>query len=757
MMVDGHRQSPTRRAAPWLLGALVVLWWLRVGLMRGTEVDPYINADALLYWIPLLREAAAQWRAGAPPLWNPYQGLGAPLLAVQQVGAAYPLNALYLVLDVGRAWWLTGLMHHLIAAVGMFGFCRVLELSRPAALVGAVMYAFTALFIGRYTHQPELICLAWLPVLFACAEWLVSEPSFVAVVRLAVVLALQIVGSYPGIFIHSVLLLGGYLGMRIIDRMRSSPRAALHAAAAAAAAGTLALAMTAFQWLPTLELMQRSVRAAGALTPAQQDVLPALPWQFSTGAPGRVPLVLALIGLWTWRRRAVAWFFGSAALMLALLSLGSATPLADFIRRLPTGTWLRAPVRFLNVWPLCIAVLGAAGAQALVCDVSADRRRGRARVVIAAAVIVLVVKVGFARPGEFLRVGIVLIAFDLLPLLAAGGAEQLLPYRFDAGAKRRRRWLLVCFVCAAPGFYLRPYVSPLQVPELYGEHKELFARLREAPAGRALSLLSFDDIDTWAKLGTYFEIPVLNDVEPFSLRSFRTFAYALRGESADTASFEATWEPFMGRVTPPRQRYDGRLLNLAGIRFVLVGPHTPHLPSWFGADVVLVPWARFQTATIYENQAALPRAFFVPVEYVEGGGADCLGSLRDGRFDPSQRLLLDGFPRRVHTENPRPLSDVRIVSYRPGAVRLEVASDRPGFVVLTDIFYPGWVALVDGADTPILRADCFFRAVAVAAGTHEIVLQYRPAPFRIGSAVSFLTAVGIGLCAFFRRRAATRA
>lgn len=136
----------------------------------GTRIEAPLNVDALMYWTPLIREGATQWQDGGPPLWNPYQALGAPLLATLQAGCAYSLNALYLVLDPGGAWFCTTVLHDAIAGLGLFALCRRLGMSRSAALVGAASFAFSWLILLKCYDQPQFVTLAWLPALFARDE-----------------------------------------------------------------------------------------------------------------------------------------------------------------------------------------------------------------------------------------------------------------------------------------------------------------------------------------------------------------------------------------------------------------------------------------------------------------------------------------------------------------------------------------------------------------------------------------------------------
>ena len=68
-------------------------------------------------------------------------------------------------------------------------------------------------------------------------------------------------------------------------------------------------------------------------------------------------------------------------------------------------------------------------------------------------------------------------------------------------------------------------------------------------------------------------------------------------------------------------------------------------------------------------------------------------------------------------------------------------------LVLTDLFYPGWQALVDGRPAQMYRADYAFRGVPVPGGTHVVEFRYRPVSFIAGAMISGLTLLGlVGWC-----------
>ena len=69
----------------------------------------------------------------------------------------------------------------------------------------------------------------------------------------------------------------------------------------------------------------------------------------------------------------------------------------------------------------------------------------------------------------------------------------------------------------------------------------------------------------------------------------------------------------------------------------------------------------------------------------------------------------------------------------------EVSNERPAYFLLSDIYYPGWKAAVDGQERPILLADYAFRAVYLEPGTHIIEMWFEPPGWREGVILSGVT------------------
>ncbi|MBN1976520.1 MAG: YfhO family protein [Anaerolineae bacterium] len=165
-------------------------------------------------------------------------------------------------------------------------------------------------------------------------------------------------------------------------------------------------------------------------------------------------------------------------------------------------------------------------------------------------------------------------------------------------------------------------------------------------------------------------------------------------------------------------------------------------------SLVLSDRGRFRLAhsgdvKIYENLDALPRAFLVHQTTVAAGGEEALALMQSDSFDPAAQVVLEQSSQLSGDEADPTSSIVRVTHYAAERVEVEVETDVPGYLVLTDAWYPGWEALIDDEPVVIQRADLLFRAVAVDAGSHRVVFSFRPPSLCIGAIISLAGLVGL--------------
>lgn len=171
-------------------------------------------------------------------------------------------------------------------------------------------------------------------------------------------------------------------------------------------------------------------------------------------------------------------------------------------------------------------------------------------------------------------------------------------------------------------------------------------------------------------------------------------------------------------------------------------------------------YQRFSYNRIAELWDAGYRSFFTPnARYVtddEAGTQAALTHMRASSFSPTFTVVLAGEGEELPLSNAEGTST--ITAYTDTRVALSIDVPVSGVLVLTDAYYPGWVATVNGEPTPVERANIMFRAVRVPAGQSEVIFEYRPswlpaAPIIGGAAwlVALLAVIAFRLAKWGRR------
>jgi hypothetical protein len=150
---------------------------------------------------------------------------------------------------------------------------------------------------------------------------------------------------------------------------------------------------------------------------------------------------------------------------------------------------------------------------------------------------------------------------------------------------------------------------------------------------------------------------------------------------------------------------------------------------------------------IYENLDVQPRAFLVHQAVVAADEEKASALMRNESFDPATQVVL-AQPSAGLSSRPSGQESVHITHYAPERVEIAVKASAPGYLVLTDAWYPGWEAAVDGEPTEVQQADLLFRAVAVEAGDHRVVFSFRPQSLRAGMAFSLVGLVLLVVATF---------
>jgi hypothetical protein len=144
---------------------------------------------------------------------------------------------------------------------------------------------------------------------------------------------------------------------------------------------------------------------------------------------------------------------------------------------------------------------------------------------------------------------------------------------------------------------------------------------------------------------------------------------------------------------------------------------------------------------VLENTAALSRAFLVPRARVAPSLGAALSVMVHQPFQPDQEVILANDATTQATPivpEPGGQGAATITTYSPGDVTVHTSASADAWLVLSDTYYPGWVASIDGQPAPVLRGDVLFRVVQVPVGEHDVELRFEPTSVKLGLLISLI-------------------
>jgi hypothetical protein len=371
--------------------------------------------DIAFFYYPVFAYATNALRTGTIPLWCPELEGGMPFLGFWEGTFLYPPDMLFRL--VGQAWVgfnASLLFHYLLAGVGMLCYSRRLAFAPLPALAAATVYTFNGFMVTHLEHVNMVVAAAWMPWLFLVVDRLWERPRVPTWAMGGGILAFQLLGGHPDVFLMSTFALGLYTLLHPTHGLlfQNAARRLAAPVALLTAVYLLGIALAAGQLLPTLTLAASSwtqpqervtTQTAASLNSWEfwQLLLPDLMgrvgddthfglrsyWE-RCGYAGSLTLVLALVGLASRHRMRLFWL--ACAGLGLLCAMGPRSLLFSLVRELPAFGTMRLPSRWLFLFDFGVALLAGAGLQALVQARDPVPRRGLWWAAAATAVLTLV-------------------------------------------------------------------------------------------------------------------------------------------------------------------------------------------------------------------------------------------------------------------------------------------------------------------------------------------------------------------------------
>lgn len=802
-------RGPARPAwiapASALLAVLVALFWKVV--WRG---EVFYERDIHLIFLGQTETFVRAVMGGSWPVWDPYPGFGQPMLANPDAQVLYPFMWLNFLMSPATYYVLFVLGHLFFSAWGLRALARRLGLSDAASLLAALLWTMSGPLLSLVNVWHHFASAAWIPWVLLAADRAVVSGRSLETILWGAAMAAQILGGSADMSIMTVLLAVALVARHVVPaRPAAAAAPVVRSAFVAAAAGGMALALSAGLWIPTLEAAGRSARSNlpwesrthWSIHPAAlgQVILPVplhqLPlnerWSaalFDSREPflaslylGAVASALAVAALAGPRRSGRAVLAG-AAVVATLTALGKHSVFYAAVTTvvLPLRM-IRYPSKAMVIAAFAWALLAAMGYDGWRTSVPERARRMRMAIALATATIAAL---ALGAAGAARLAGPAVAARFLDPGISPADVATALSLPairlFGAGL------LCLCAAAAVWSAANRPGAAALVVVLAAGDLLLAHAGLNRTAPRKILTyrpptleyvdqrdrsrLYSYDYYGVAGKRERYLPAPPLEERRRVRQQQWPyLYGEVIQGRTELLPPVGAIWGLYgsfdvdlrglyplelsrLGLVLRAVEGSPGhlRLLRIGAVSR-LIARHSEGLEDL--VPIAALPGFGTEALRVYGVPGPLPRAYVVSGTRVADGDA-AFAALVDPDFDPRREIVLatgvasppdSGFT-----------GGARVAELAADHARLEVELSAPGYAVLVDAYDPGWRATVDGSAAAVLRANVAFRAVPVPAGRHVVELIYRPRSVQVGLVVSAMAMALAAIGAFFSRRGAPR-
>lgn len=776
-----RERRPEGRRALVVMAAVVAVFFAPAIL----TADQFLYRDSgRMHW-PVKRYVAEQLRQGHLPQWNPYLGLGVPLVAGAVDAVQHPFNLLLVALPFAVGFKLWVLLSYLVAATGGYAWARRLGRSWHAAVAAGLAFALSGYLVGSSDNLQYLTTLAALPWLFAAAHGWLERGGAGRLALLAAASGFCAAAGDPQAWGLAVLALPPYALLFLGDRGRLARLARGCAAAAAAFVGAAPFIVPVLAWMPhssRVGAVSESEIARWNLPPLRllEMALPHMfrdeggvlgSWVYIAYGGGEltpIPWVLsiyvgisvvALAAAGAARCRTARWLWAGSAVS-TWMALGIHAGFGRILPYLPVLRGFRYWEK-MAVWPtLLLAMAAAHGFDAIAHGDDGIRKRFTAAVGALAGVALTLSGALALAPGAAARL-------VERPPTSAAAAPQFAQAAGAFVGNLRTGLLEVGAICAALVLVLR--VTRTGALARLGPALLALAVVSDVVAAnvRGYTLASPYVVETRSAFGEYLRAqPGLQrvftryDQSNAGWKGLREFEAGLfRATHLVEASLNMSYRvgnflAYTGMVPVRTERFNFRTgyahqiphVGILGVGYFAVPKSTDLAREW-GLEP---PY------DIAAFDPVVP-AFLLRVPHRERAYLAAELASVDRRH--AMEFLLEVDPRRTERsvlEGPvpdgyrPPRGTARIVTDLPERVALETESDGPALLVLNDVYAEGWNAAVDGAPAEILPANYMARGVWVGGGKHAVTFTYRTPGLIAGWAI--LAAGGLALAGFALRR-----
>jgi len=712
----------------------------------------YFDTLRQLYpWRTLVREELKHFKI---PLWNPYNFSGAPILANFQSQALYPLQVLTLPLPDHLAWTVLIILQPFLAVLFTFLYAKKIHLKTPGAVISSISYGFGMFMAVWLEYNTIGHVILWLPFLLYLCESIQEYSHWSHIMMFIFVTTTASFAGHPQVFIGMMVFVLSY-AYTFCER-KIALRLSIYS--------LLGLGIASIQWVPGIELMYYSARSNhtydtfihSMLIKPQELLMIIIPDIF--GSPvtrsywmpdtyigrimgiGIIPFMLAMFGITLYSKNRHSKFLIATILLLIILTTDNPVTRIVFFFPLPILSTSN-PTLFLFLVSFALAILSGFGIDNLTLHIS------------------------YTTVKRVLApIGILLLACFLLVVALPKMVHSQQITQFKAGSSAVLKagfWyvsFMLCFVIASKfrktGKIAILIISLLSISELWVFfHKFNPFVTREfiypdVPITRLIQqsarygrVWGVGTAAIEANFGTLLHIFSPDGYDPLYPKWYGQFIQAstdghVATKFTDTTRSDARITASFGKEDFITNSFRTRILNSISVDTIVDRVENGNDQNTFPPDT----YSRVGEDNgwiIYKNSKASPRVSL----YSSYDTYQTDREFEDKFFKKNLGLPLLSQHIPVEFDSQAATGTATIETYTPTDISIRSNTQGNQLLVLTDTFYPGWIATVDGNTTPIYKTNFAFRSIVVPGGNHLIRFSFDPLSFRIGMVLSCISLI----------------
>ena len=697
------------------------------------------------------------------PLWVPTINSGMPSANVL-FASFYPLNYLFIFFSTNVGINLSLAFHTFLAGAFLYLYMRGIGLKIFASIFSAITFMFSGYFISRVIycgHDIKMSTVAWIPLVFyffdkgiRTGKWHYFVFSGIAMGVEALVSHMQIVFyTGLGLIIYSI------FGLYWMKKDGHSIGLSNSLYRCLSVMAVVIFMTSAAQLIQMYEFTNLSSRGGGtsyefatswSLPPEEilTYILPTLKGLKLSGYYGRMPmsqatiylgifpLIMALVAVLYNRNKYVYLFLAICAFSM-FIALGRHNPLYRFVYDyVPPFNLFRVPQMILVLFSFAMAGLAGIGSEYIFERQNKEIGQNLRKILY---FLVVTSSVTF----------IAVVSFYLLRSTAPENFKTFLSKAGQLASEKVIYERYMAIILDGTLFFIFIFFST----------GIIFLKLKNKVDVRILKVAFIIVllVDLWHIDYKFMETIPLNNLTTKKsgvvdfLNKDKDRFRVLPG--ADIASYPANKWTYFGiesltgyHPTPlgsyseylDKLRVNNNLPDLMNAKYLILSSALPaNLLNNERSGFSKYELVYDQEVKVYKNKKALPRAFFVNKFKVIEDKNRLLSAIADNRTSLRDVVFFDEDPAVDMSRKGEAKADVNILSYSSNRMALEVDNSSPGFLVLSELYYPGWKVFVDNEEVEVKRANYLLRSVFIDAGRHKVKMFFDPLSLKIGLVMTF--------------------